>query len=75
MPCLKSVGVLRVEEQDAVGVGVGVDESGRDGESGGVNDASRAGLGEVTDFGDSLAVDADVGPEGWRSAAIGNNAA
>ena len=68
-----SVCVLRVEEQYAVGVGVGVDEAGRDGESGGVYDASRAGLGEVTDFGDALAVDADVCPEGWRSAAIGNN--
>ena len=71
----QSVGVLGVEEQYAVGVGVGVDEAGRNGESGGVNDAARAGLGEVSDLGDSLAVDADVGPEGWRSGAIGNNAA
>ena len=71
----KSVGVLRVDEQNAVGVGVGVDEAGRDGESGGVNDASGAGFGEVSDLCDAFTVDADVGPEGWRSAAIGNNAA
>ena len=71
----QSVGVLGVEEQYAVRVGVGVDEAGRDGESGGVNDAARAGLGEVSDFCDALAVDADVCSEGWRSAAIGNNAA
>ena len=71
----QAIGVLGVEEQNAVGVGVGVDEAGGDGESGGVNDAARAGLGEVSDFGDALAVDAYVCPEGWRSAAIDNDSA
>ena len=71
----QSVGVLGVEEQYAVGVGVGVDEAGRDGESGGVYDAARGGRRQVSDLGDAFAVDADVCPEGWRSAAIRNNAA
>ena len=71
----QAVSVLRVEEQHSVRVGMGVDEARRDCESGGVYDAARAGLGEVTDFGDALTVDAYVCPEGWRSAAIRNNAA
>ena len=50
----QSVGVLRVEQQHAVGVGVGVDEARRDCESGGVYDAARAGLREVSDLGDAL---------------------
>ena len=71
----QSVGVLGVEQQYAVGVGVGVDEARRDGKASGVYDAARAGRRQVSDLSDALNVDADVCPEGWRSAAIRNNAA
>ena len=47
----QAVGVLWVEEQDSVRVGVGVDEARRDGEAGSVYNTARAGLGEVSNLG------------------------
>jgi hypothetical protein len=59
----QSVGMLWVEEQSAIGMGVGIDESWRNGQAGRVDNPVCAGLcvGEVPDGYYVLAVYSDVG--------------
>ena len=53
--------MLRVDEQVAFGVGVGVDEPWGDDQTARVDDAAGRCLGEIAEGGDPLTRDADVG--------------
>ena len=59
-PLAQPVGVLRIGEQVPFRVGVGVDEAGGNRQTAGIDGARRLCLGEIADFLDALAADADV---------------
>jgi hypothetical protein len=52
-----------------------VDEAGRDRLPGRVDDRARLRGAEVTDAGDAVAADGDVGPPSWSAAAVVDRAA
>ena len=52
-----------------------VDEAGRDGEAGRIDDRRRGGACEVADGGDAIAADADVGAAPGRAGAVVDRAA
>ncbi len=66
--------MLGVREEGTLGVGVGVDEAGRDGEAGRVDHPPGVGAGEVVDGGDGLALHADVGPAARTAGAVHDRA-
>ena len=66
----QAIGVLRVDQQRALGVRMGVDEPGRDDEARGVDHASCVGLRQIADRRDPVAGDAHVGPIRRRPGAI-----
>ena len=55
-------------------MGVGVDESGRDGEAAGVDDAPGSGLRKVADGLDALALDPNVGLVAGGAGAVNDGA-
>ena len=66
--------MLRVHEQRAIGVGVGVYEPRRDGQAGGVDDATGLGVRQVADCLYGVPGDADVGPVAGSAAPIDDGA-
>ena len=66
----QAIGVLRVDQQRALGVRVGIDESGRDDKARGVDHASCVGLRQIADRRDRVAGNAYVGPIRRRPGAI-----
>ena len=62
--------MLRVPQQDAVGVRVGIDEPGGHGQPGGVDNSPRPGAREVAHSLDAVPLDSYVGPEARRAAPV-----
>ena len=73
-PLPQPVGVLRVDQQAAFGVGVRVDEAGRYDHAGGVDDAARFGAGQTADRVYPVPDDAHVGPEAGRAGTVDDGA-
>ena len=69
-PCRRTIGVLRVLQQHAVRVGMGVDEAGSHSQAGGVQYPPGLGAGQVADGLDGLTVGTDVRPVSRRASAI-----
>ena len=63
MTLAKSGGVLWVVQERRFGVGVGVDETGRDSQTGSVDDPPGVGLAEIADRRDLLAFNPNVRAE------------
>ena len=62
--------MLRLVQQDAVGVRVGVDEAGRRGQGGSIDLSRRRLAGEVADRRDPIAVHGDIGGARRRARAV-----